>query len=46
MHMYTRVQKQIQKVYITCVQMSGNAKAWPYYMYNIESRIFSYKIVT
>ena len=36
-HTYTRVQKQIQKLYITCVQMFGNAKIWPYYMYNIKS---------
>ena len=26
--------------------MFGNAKLWPYYMYNIKSRIFSYKVVT
>jgi hypothetical protein len=44
-HTYTRVQKQIQNVYITCVQMFGNAKIWPYYMYNIKSWIFSYKVV-
>jgi hypothetical protein len=36
-NMYTRVQKQIKKLYITCVQMFGNAKIWPYYMYNIKS---------
>ena len=45
-HTYTRVQKQIHKLYITCVQMFGNAKIWPYYMYNIKSWIFSYKVVT
>ena len=26
--------------------MFGNAKMCPYYMYNIKSRIFSYKVVT
>ena len=26
-----RVQKQIQKLYITCVQIFGNVKIWPYY---------------
>ena len=26
--------------------MFGNAKIWPYYMYNIKSWIFSYKVVT
>ena len=45
-HMYTRVQKHIQKLYITCVQMFGNAKIWPYYMYNIKSWIFRCKVVT
>jgi hypothetical protein len=25
--------------------MLGNAKIWPYYMYNIKSWIFSYKVV-
>ena len=45
-HMYTRVQKQIQKMYITCVQMCGNAKMWPYYIHNSKSWIFSYKVVT
>ena len=25
--------------------MFGNAKMWPYYMYNIKSWIFSYKVV-
>ena len=40
-HMYTRVEKQIQKLYIICVQMFGNAKMWPYYMYNIKSWIFN-----
>jgi hypothetical protein len=25
--------------------MFGNAKIWPYYMYNIKSWIFSYKVV-
>jgi hypothetical protein len=44
-HTYTRVQKQIHKLYITCVQMLGNAKIWPYYMYNIKSWIFSYKVI-
>ena len=33
------------KLYMTCVQMFGNAKIWPYYMYNIKSWIFSYKVV-
>ena len=28
-HMYTSVQKQIPKLYITCVQMFGNAKHGP-----------------
>jgi hypothetical protein len=44
-HTYTRVQKQIHKLYITYVQMLGNAKIWPFYMYNIQSWIFSYKVV-
>ena len=35
--MYTRVEKQIQKLYIICVQMFENAKVWPYYMYNIKA---------
>jgi hypothetical protein len=44
---YTRVQKQIQIqiLYISCVQMLVNAKIWPYYMYNIKSWIFIYKVV-
>ena len=25
--------------------MFGNAKIWPYYMYNIKSWIFSYKVI-
>ena len=25
--------------------MVGNAKMWPYYMYNIKSWMFSYKVV-
>ena len=25
--------------------MFGNAKMWPYYMYNINSWIFSYKVI-
>ena len=25
--------------------MLGNAKIWPYYMYNIKSWIFSHKVV-
>ena len=25
--------------------MFGNAKIWPYYLYNIKSWIFSYKVV-
>jgi hypothetical protein len=44
-HTYTRVQKQIHKLYITCVQMLYNAKIWPYYMYNIKSWVFSYKVI-
>ena len=36
-HTYTRVQKQIQKLFITCVQMFGNENIWPYFMYNIKS---------
>jgi hypothetical protein len=44
-HTYTRVQKQIQNLYITCVQMFGNEKIWLYYMYNIKSWIFSDKVV-
>jgi hypothetical protein len=44
-HTYTRVKKQVHKLYITCVQMLGNAKIWPYYMYNIKSWIFSYKVI-
>ena len=44
-HTYTRVQKQIHKLYITCVQTSGNAKIWPYNMYIIKSWTFSYKVV-
>ena len=30
---------------ITCVQMFGNTKIWPYYMYNIKSWNFSYKVI-
>jgi hypothetical protein len=44
-HTYTRVQKQIHILYTTCVQMFGNAKIWPYYMYTIKSWISSYKVV-
>ena len=45
-HTYTRVRKQIQKLYLTCVQMFGNAKIWPYYIYIIiKSWNFSYKVV-
>ena len=36
-HTYTRVQKQIQNLYTTCVQTFGNAKIWPYNMYNIKN---------
>ena len=43
--MYTRVQKQMHKLCIICVQMFGNAKIWPYYMCNIKSWIFRYKVV-
>jgi hypothetical protein len=42
-HTYTRVQKQIQNLYITCVQMFGNEKIWLYYMYNIKSWILVIK---
>ena len=45
-HTNTWVQKQIPKCYITCVQIFANAKLWPYYMYNIKSWFFSYKVVT
>ena len=44
-HTYTRVQKQLQKSYMTYLQMFGNAKIWPYHMYNIKSWIFSHKVV-
>ena len=36
-HAYTGVQKQMQKLYIICVQMFGNVKIWPCYMFNIKS---------
>jgi hypothetical protein len=44
-HTYTGVQKLLQKLYITFVQMFGNEKIWPYYMYNIKSWIFWFKVV-
>jgi hypothetical protein len=35
---------KIHKLYNMCTNV-GKCKIWPYYMYNIKSWIFSYKVV-